>query len=194
MKVILLDNYDSFTYNLVHVIKEVLTTGDQLEVAKNDQIDLSQLDDYDKIIISPGPGLPKEAGCLLPLIERWGHLKPVLGICLGHQALGQVYGAKLRRLRNVSHGIQSRVDLVKRSYLFDNLGDKIKVGRYHSWCIDCDDFPETLEITALTEDGLIMGICHKEHDAHGIQFHPESIMTPTGKTIITHFLYRGGEA
>ena len=191
MKVVLLDNYDSFTYNLVHMIKEVLAPGDSLEVVKNDLINLDRVADYDRIVLSPGPGLPEEAGLLLSLIERWASRMPILGVCLGHQALGRVYGARLQNPRRVFHGVKSRVHLVKKNYLFAGLDDEIEVGRYHSWLVDRADFPESLEITALSEDGLIMGLSHKTHDAHGVQFHPESILTPSGKTVLSNFLYKG---
>lgn len=194
MNVILLDNYDSFTYNLVHMIKEVLVPGDRLEVVQNDRIELEQVDDYDKIILSPGPGLPEEAGSLMPLVERWAGIKPLLGVCLGHQALGQVYGAKLRNPRKVFHGVRSRVSLVKKNYLFAGLADEIEAGRYHSWLVDQDDFPDSLEVTAISDDGQIMGLSHRKHDAHGLQFHPESILTPAGQAILANFLYREGGA
>lgn len=194
MKVLLLDNYDSFTYNLVHMIKEVLTSSDCLEVVQNDHIDLGQVDDYDRIVLSPGPGVPEEAGLLMPVIGRWADRKPILGVCLGHQALGSFYGAGLRNPSRVFHGVKSRVKLLKKNYLFTGLDDEIEAGRYHSWFVDQADFPESLEITAVSEDGLIMGLSHKTHDVHGVQFHPESILTPTGKTILSNFLYQGGAA
>lgn len=194
MKVVLLDNYDSFTYNLVHMIKEVLVPGDGLEVVKNDRIDLDLVGDYDRIVLSPGPGLPEEAGLLMPVIERWAGRKPILGVCLGHQALGRFYGAGLRNPARVFHGVKSRVKLLKKNYLFAGLEDEIEAGRYHSWLVDQIDFPDSLEITALSDDGLIMGLSHKTHDVHGVQFHPESILTPTGKTMLSNFLYQGGAA
>lgn len=194
MNVFLLDNYDSFTYNLVHIINEVLTSGDYLNVVKNDCFDLDLVADYDRIVLSPGPGLPEEAGLLMPLIERWASQKPILGICLGHQALGCFYGAGLRNPSRVFHGIKSRVKLLKNNYLFTGLGDEIEAGRYHSWFVDRADFPESLEITAVADDGLIMGLSHKTFDVHGVQFHPESFLTPTGKIMLANFLYKGGAA
>lgn len=192
MKVILLDNYDSFTYNLVHMVKEILAAGDDLDVVQNDQVELNSLEDYDRIILSPGPGLPEEAGRLMPLIERWAPVKPILGVCLGHQALGRVYGARLINPRQVFHGVKSRVRLVNKNYLFNGLADEIAAGRYHSWFVDRKDFPDALEITAISDDGLVMGLRHREYDVHGVQFHPESILTPAGKDILANFLYRGG--
>lgn len=186
MKVLLLDNYDSFTYNLVHMINEVLIPGDCLEVVQNDHIDLAQVADYDRVVLSPGPGVPEEAGLLMPVIGRWAARKPILGVCLGHQALGSFYGAGLRNPSRVFHGVKSRVKLLKKNYLFTGLDDEIEAGRYHSWFVDQADFPESLEITAVSEDGLIMGLSHKTHDVHGVQFHPESILTPTGKTILSN--------
>lgn len=194
MKVVLLDNYDSFTFNLVHTIKEVLVPGDCLEVVQNDRIDLDLVDDYDRIVLSPGPGLPEEAGLLMSMIGRWAVRKPILGVCLGHQALGSFYGAGLRNPSRVFHGVKSRVKLLKKNYLFTGLDDEIEAGRYHSWFVDQADFPQSLEITAISEDGLIMGLGHKTHDVHGVQFHPESILTPTGKIILSNFLYKGGAA
>lgn len=183
---LLLDNYDSFTYNLLHVVKELGVTA--VEVFRNDEITLDEVERFDKIILSPGPGIPEEAGLLLPIIRRYAATKSILGVCLGHQAIGQVFGAKLENLTDVYHGVQTPVSILKEDVLFKGLGREITVGRYHSWVVGREDFPDCLEITAESREGQIMALRHRSYDVHGIQFHPESVLTPQGKEIIRNFL------
>ncbi len=185
MKLLILDNYDSFTYNIVHAIKEL---GINPDVRRNDCITLDEVEQYDKIIISPGPGIPDEAGILPELLRAYADKKPILGVCLGHQAIGERFGAKLKNLSSVYHGIQSTIDITSPDYLFDGLPEQIEVGRYHSWVINKDTLPEELEVLAKSRDGEIMAIRHKTLDIRGVQFHPESIMTPMGMTIFNNWI------
>jgi anthranilate synthase component 2 len=185
MKILLLDNYDSFTYNLLHILKEL---GADVDVKRNDKITLSEVEAYDKIVLSPGPGIPSEAGIMLDLIKTYGATKSILGVCLGEQGIGEAYGAKLENLSEVHHGISSIVKITAKDPLFDGLENEIEVGRYHSWVVSKEDFPSCLEITAEDGKGEIMAIRHKEYDVRGIQFHPESILTPKGKTILSNWL------
>lgn len=186
MKLLLLDNYDSFTYNLLHVVKE-LGAADVV-VACNDRIDLEEVEAFDRIILSPGPGVPEEAGMLLPVIRRYAPTKSILGVCLGHQAIGEAFGARLENLREVYHGMQTPVTLTGSDRIFEGMGRVFPVGRYHSWVVARKGFPDCLEITAESKEGHIMALRHREYDVHGIQFHPESVMTPQGKDIIRNFL------
>ena len=186
MKILLLDNYDSFTYNLLHVVKELGATD--VEVVRNDQIELDEVDRFDKIILSPGPGIPEEADLLLPIIKRYAPTKSILGVCLGHQAIGEAFGARLENLKEVYHGVQTPVSILRQDLLFEGLGKEIPVGRYHSWVGSREGFPDCLEITAESQEGQIMAIRHKTYNVHGIQFHPESVLTPQGKEIIKNFL------
>jgi len=185
MKTIIIDNYDSFTYNLYHLLNE---SGTETEVVRNDKFRLEELERYDNIVLSPGPGIPSEAGLLIDTIRAYAGKKPILGICLGHQAIGECFGAKLTNLPNVFHGVQTPVRLLGNSYLFNGLGTEIKVGRYHSWVVDPQSLPDCLEVTAVSEEGQIMALKHKEFNIHGIQFHPESVLTPEGKRIIRNWL------
>ena len=174
MKILLLDNYDSFTYNLLHAVKELGATD--VEVVRNDQINLDEVERFDKIILSPGPGIPEEAGLLLPIIKRYAPTKSILGVCLGHQAIGEAFGAR------------TPISILQKDVLLEGLGKEIPVGRYHSWVVSREGFPECLEITAESQEGQIMALRHKTYDVHGIQFHPESVLTPQGKEIIKNFL------
>lgn len=186
MKILLFDNYDSFTYNLLHILKEL---GADVEVFRNDKITLDEVDRFDKIVLSPGPGIPEEAGILLPLIRRYAPTKSILGVCLGEQAIGEAFGAKLIHLTEVHHGVCSDVRVVANDPLFNGLDRTLRVGRYHSWVVSKEDLPDCLEITAEdTEEGQIMGLRHKEYNVRGIQFHPESVLTPQGKEIIKNWL------
>lgn len=185
MKIIIIDNYDSFTYNLSHLVKEI---GAQVSVIKNDQFKLTDLAPYDKILLSPGPGIPSESGLLLNVIQHYAGKKPILGVCLGEQAIGQVFGAEINNLYKVYHGIQSLIDIDTEDYLFHDLPDKIQVGRYHSWIVSNKNFPSCLKIIANSPEGYIMAIKHNEYDIRGIQFHPESILTPNGKNIISNWI------
>ncbi len=189
MNILLIDNYDSFTYNLSQYLEE--EGGDDVEVTvwRNDQFGLNDVERFDKIVLSPGPGVPDEAGLLKAVIRRYAPTKPILGVCLGEQAIGEVFGAEIYNLNTVFHGIQSSVRIVASDYIFDNLSDSIKVGRYHSWVVGKEDFPAELEVTAVSDEGQVMALKHRRYDVHGIQFHPESILTPEGRTIIRNFIY-----
>ena len=155
---------------------------------RNDKFELEELEKYDKIILSPGPGIPEEAGLLLEVIRTYAGRKPMLGVCLGEQAIGQVFGGKLTNLSEVFHGIQTNVKIKNKDYIFDGLPTEIPVGRYHSWVVDTDGFPEELVVTAISPEGQIMALKHREYDVHGIQFHPESVLTPDGKQIVGNWL------
>lgn len=185
MKIILIDNYDSFTYNLAQLVKNL---GAEIDVLRNDKFELDELEKYDKIMLSPGPGVPDEAGLTLQVIGRYAASKPILGVCLGHQAIGQYFGALLTNLSTVYHGVQSPIHLVREDFLFRGLPKKFLAGRYHSWVVDRKNLPECLEITAESEEGQIMALRHKKYNVHGIQFHPESVLTPEGEKIIDNFL------
>ena len=185
MKIVIIDNYDSFTYNLSHAIKAL---GANVTVVRNDQFELKDLEKYDKIILSPGPGIPSESGLLLDVIRSYANKKPILGICLGEQAIGEAFGGKLINLKDVFHGVQTPVQILNDEVLFKSLPEKLLVGRYHSWVVSKEELPECLEITALSEEGYIMGLRHKTFDVHGIQFHPESVLTPEGIQIIQNFI------
>ena len=188
MKILLFDNYDSFTYNLLHILKEL---GTDVEVHRNDKISLEEIERFDKILLSPGPGIPEEAGILLPLIRRYAPTKSILGVCLGEQAIGAAFGATLINLTDVHHGVCSDIRIVAKDPIFEGLEPGIRVGRYHSWAVSKENFPDCLEITAVdTEEGQIMGLRHREYNVRGIQFHPESVLTPKGKTIIENWLKR----
>lgn len=188
MKILVFDNYDSFTYNLVHLVEKII--HGKVEVFRNDQIPLERVKDYDKIILSPGPGIPIEAGLLLPLIKEYAASKPILGVCLGHQAIGEAFGAGLINLSTVYHGVATPViiDHQIQSHLFDGLPGEIDAGRYHSWIVSEVGFPEVLEVTARDENGYIMAMQHKNYDVQGVQFHPESVLTPLGESILRNWL------
>ncbi len=187
MKVLVFDNYDSFTYNLVQIIERVLQT--KVDVVKNDEISLEDIGRYDKIVLSPGPGIPEEAGILLDVIKKYAPEKSILGVCLGQQAIAEAFGGTLINLSEIFHGVATPAELVKEdTKLFRNLKSGLEVGRYHSWVVNQDGFPEELEVTAVDKDGMIMALQHKTYDVHGVQFHPESILTPQGAVIIENFL------
>ena len=185
MKIVIIDNYDSFTYNLAHLVREL---GAQVTVWRNDMFNLEQLGAFDKIILSPGPGIPVEAGLLLDVIRNYAGKKPILGVCLGHQAIGEVFGAKLTNLDEVFHGVATEGTQFGNDYLFNGLPKRITMGRYHSWVVDRANFPDCLEVTAVSDDGQIMALKHKQHDIHGIQFHPESVLTPHGMDMLRNWL------
>ncbi len=186
MKIAIIDNYDSFTYNLVHYLEEL---GSEVTVLRNDEFDLEELQPFSKILLSPGPGIPDEAGLLKQAIKHYAPTKSILGICLGQQAIGEVYGGSLTNLNKVFHGVSSKVIIsVKDELLFKNIPSEIEVGRYHSWVVSTEDFPEDLEITSTDENGQIMSLRHKKFDVRGVQFHPESVLTPHGKTILKNWL------
>lgn len=185
MKIVIIDNYDSFTYNLSHVVKEL---GAEVTVLRNDKFELQELEHYDKIILSPGPGIPSEAGLLMDVIRTYAGKKPILGVCLGHQAIGEVFGAKLINLPEVFHGVATPCHIVGDDYIFRNLDKDITIGRYHSWVVANEELPACLEVTAISDEQQIMALRHKDYDIHGIQFHPESVLTPEGKKMIANFL------
>ena len=188
MNILLIDNYDSFKYNLSQYLEEEGGEDVEVTVWRNDQFDIDDVERFDKIVLSPGPGVPDEAGLLKAVIRRYAPTKSILGVCLGEQAIGEVFGAEIYNLNTVFHGIQSSVRIVAPDYIFDNLSDSIKVGRYHSWVVGKEDFPAELEVTAVSDEGQIMALKHRVYDVHGIQFHPESILTPKGRTIIRNFI------
>jgi anthranilate synthase component II len=208
MKILVFDNYDSFTYNLVHLVEKITHT--KVDVYRNDQIALEKIKEYDKIILSPGPGIPTEAGLLLPLIKEYASTKSILGVCLGHQAIGEAFGGTLINLSTVYHGVAMPVNIVNGESsmvnnksdspftihhspnLFSGLPQRFDVGRYHSWVISDKDFPEELEITARDDNNYIMGLRHKKYDVQGVQFHPESVLTPGGETIMRNWLSERG--
>lgn len=185
MKVVIIDNYDSFTYNLAHLVKEL---GAEVTVYRNDQFRMEQLDAFDKIILSPGPGIPSEAGQLLDVIKTYAGKKPMLGVCLGHQAIGEFFGGRLTNLSEVFHGVATEGTQFANDYIFDGLPRRIVMGRYHSWVVDKAGFPDCLEVTAESDEGQIMALRHSQYDIHGIQFHPESVLTPEGRTMVGNFL------
>ncbi|GEN65635.1 MULTISPECIES: anthranilate synthase component II [Chryseobacterium] len=186
-KVLVFDNYDSFTYNLVQIIEKIL--DQKVDVVRNDKITLEEVGTYDKIILSPGPGIPEEAGILLDLIKEYAPTKSILGVCLGQQAIAEAFGGSLVNLSEIFHGVATTTEIVKENTLiFRNITSGLEVGRYHSWAVNPENFPEELEITAVDKDGMIMALQHKTYDVHGVQFHPESILTPEGETIIKNFL------
>jgi anthranilate synthase component 2 len=193
MKILVFDNYDSFTYNLVHLVEKILHQS--VEVYRNDKLPLEKVKEYDKIILSPGPGIPEEAGLLLPLIKEYAASKSILGVCLGHQAIGQAFGGELTNLSTVYHGVALPVNPITgplggKSFLFNGLPDSFDVGRYHSWVVSEKDFPEDLEITARDDNNYIMALQHKKYDVQGVQFHPESVLTPLGEKIMRNWLGR----
>ena len=205
MKILVFDNYDSFTYNLVHLVQKII--NDRVDVYRNDQIPLEKVNEYDKIILSPGPGIPVEAGLMLPLIKEYAGSKSILGVCLGHQAIGEAFGGKLVNLSTVYHGVATPVRIVERettnvkeksnsrftspisrNNLFEDLPKELEVGRYHSWVVSKENFPDELEITVEDANGYIMGLQHKTYDVQGVQFHPESVLTPMGEKIMRNWL------
>ena len=191
MKILIFDNYDSFTYNLVHVVEKIL--HDKVDVFRNDKISLEEIGSYDKIILSPGPGLPSESGLLLPLIKEYASSKSILGVCLGLQAIGEAFGGELINLKNVYHGVATKIKVneerqLKENDVFKSLPNELEVGRYHSWILSRNHFPSDLEITAEDENEYIMALQHKTFDVQGVQFHPESVLTPMGETIMRNWL------
>jgi anthranilate synthase component II len=189
MKIAVIDNYDSFTYNLVHAIKKI--SGLQVDVFRNDEADLGLLEEYDKIVLSPGPGLPSESGLLLEVIKKFAPVKSLLGVCLGHQAIGEYFGGRLVNMERVIHGMATPVRLTGcKTSIFAGLPDEFEAGRYHSWIVERDSLPGCLEITSFDEEGRIMSMKHKEYDVEGLQFHPESVLTPLGEKIIENWLNR----
>lgn len=185
-KILVIDNYDSFTYNLVHYLEDL---GCEVIVKRNDQLTLEEVDAYDKIVLSPGPGIPDEAGLLKQIIEKYAPTKSIFGVCLGQQAIAEVFGGSLINLDEVYHGIATKINITKEDVLFEGMPKEIEVGRYHSWVVN-PELPEVLEATSFDENGQVMSLCHKEYDVCAVQFHPESVLTPEGKKILENWLNR----
>ena len=185
-RILVFDNYDSFTYNLVHLVEKIM--GHVVDVYRNDRITLEDVKVYDKIILSPGPGIPVEAGLLLPLIREYAASKSILGVCLGHQAIGEAFGGRLVNLSTVFHGVATPVHIVKSGGVFDGMSGTLEAGRYHSWVVAEEGFPSVLEVTARDDNNYIMGLRHKVLDVQGVQFHPESILTPKGEQLLKNWL------
>ena len=186
MKILVIDNYDSFTYNLVHALKKF--EGVNVTVKRNDELTAEEPGLYDKIVFSPGPGIPDEAGSMLSVIRHYAGKKPMLGVCLGHQAIGESFGANLQNMNNVLHGIATPVTVISKSYLFDNLPETFDAGRYHSWIVEKESLPQVLEVTSIDQEGRIMSFQHREFDIQGVQFLPESILTPLGEKILENWV------
>ena len=191
MKILIFDNYDSFTYNLVHVVEKII--HGKVDVYRNDKISLEKVNDYDKIVLSPGPGLPVESGLLLPLIKEYASSKSILGVCLGHQAIGETFGGNLINLTTVYHGVATKIRInpsrtSSANDVFNSLPAELEAGRYHSWIVSKENFPAELEITAEDENGYIMGLRHRTLDVQGVQFHPESVLTPMGEKMMRNWL------
>lgn len=187
MKILVFDNYDSFTYNLVQMIEQIV--GEKVEVFRNDEIPLDEIEKYDKIVLSPGPGIPSEAGILLEVIKKYAPTKSILGVCLGQQAIAEAFGGSLINLTEIYHGVATTAKTIKKeALLLKDLPENLEVGRYHSWAVNPEDFPDELEITSVDENGMIMSLQHRKYDVHAVQYHPESILTPDGKKIIENFL------
>ena len=186
MKIVIIDNYDSFTYNLSHLVKEL---GAQVDVVRNDRFELKDLEPYSKIILSPGPGIPSEAGLLPDVIKTYAGHKPILGVCLGHQAIGEAFGGQLENLSDVFHGVATPCHIVADDPLFSGLDRDITVGRYPSWVVKRDGLPDCLQVTAVSDEGQIMALRHRQLNIRGIQFHPESVLTPDGKKMLQNWLF-----
>ncbi len=185
-KVLVIDNYDSFVYNLVHYLEDL---GCDVTVKRNDQLDLEYVEEFEKVLLSPGPGIPDEAGLLKAIIKKYGTTKSIFGVCLGQQAIGEVYGGSLINLDQVYHGVATPIQTtVNDSLLFKGLESSFEVGRYHSWVVSDHDLPECLEVTSRDENGQIMSIRHKTYDVRGVQFHPESVLTPDGMTMLKNWI------
>ena len=185
IKIVVIDNYDSFTYNLVHYLEDLNAT---VTVFRNDKFELEELEQFDKILLSPGPGIPDEAGLLKEVIKKYAPTKSILGVCLGQQAIGEVFGGNLINLEKVYHGIATNVTNIVEDTLFTDIPKNIEVGRYHSWVVSPENFPDSLEITSVDSNGQIMSLRHKTYDVKGVQYHPESVLTPHGKKILENWL------
>lgn len=185
MKVAVIDNYDSFTYNLVHYLEDL---GAEVTVFRNDEFDLEDLASFEKILLSPGPGIPDEAGLLKEVIKTYDKTKDIFGVCLGLQAIGEIYGGKLTNLDTVFHGVATKISITNDDFIFDNLPQKFEVGRYHSWVVSTENLPDSLIITSTDENGEIMSLKHQYLNVRGVQFHPESVLTPNGKQILENWL------
>ena len=186
MKIVIIDNYDSFTYNLSHLVKEL---GAEVTVVRNDQFKLEDLEQFSKIILSPGPGIPSEAGLLLAVIKTYAGKKPILGVCLGHQAIGEAFGAKLENLSDVFHGVATPCHIIADDPIFSGIERDITIGRYHSWVVSREGLPDCIEVTAVSYEGQIMALRHRELNVRGIQFHPESVLTPDGRKMLQNWMF-----
>ena len=186
MKILVLDNYDSFTYNLVQMIEQIV--NEKIDVFRNDKISLEEVAKYDKIILSPSTGIPEEAGILLDLVKKYAPTKSIFGVCLGQQAIAEAFGGTLINLSEIYHGVATESTQIKEHKLFKDLPEILEVGRYHSWAVNTENFPNELEITSVDASGMIMSLKHKIYDVHAVQYHPESILTPKGKQILENFL------
>lgn len=186
MKILVFDNYDSFTYNLVQMIEQI--TQSKVDVFRNNEIALEDIAKYDKIILSPGPGIPEEAGILLEVIKTYAPTKSIFGVCLGQQAIAEAFGGSLINLSEIYHGVATEAKQIAEHKIFQHLPKTLEVGRYHSWAVNPEGFPDELEITSVDEKGMIMSLKHKQYDLHAVQYHPESILTPQGKQILANFL------
>ena len=186
MKIVIIDNYDSFTYNLSHLVKEL---GAEVTVVRNDQFELEDLAQFSKIILSPGPGIPSEAGLLLDVIKTYAGRKPILGVCLGHQAIGEAFGAKLENLSDVFHGVATPCHIIADDPIFSGIERDITIGRYHSWVVSREELPDCLEVTAVSDESQIMALRHRELNVRGIQFHPESVLTPDGRKMLQNWMF-----
>lgn len=192
-KIVVIDNYDSFTYNLVHALNQI--SGEDIDVIRNDKLQMEDLEKYTHIVLSPGPGIPGEAGRLKEIIETYAHSKRMLGVCLGHQAIAEVFGGELINIRKVFHGVSTMIQVLDpEDYLYRNLPGDFEGGRYHSWIVSDKNLPSCLKITARAEDGEIMGMSHTEYDVKGVQFHPESILTKMGTQLLTNWILGNEEA
>ena len=185
MKIIVIDNYDSFTYNLVHYLEDL---NAEVTVFRNDEFELDELEKFDKILLSPGPGIPSEAGLLKDVIKKYAATKSIFGVCLGLQAIGEVFGGTLTNLEKVYHGVATKVSLTEDDFIFNDLPKETEVGRYHSWVVSTENLPEDLIVTSIDENGQIMSIKHAKYDVRGVQYHPESVLTPNGKKILENWL------
>lgn len=183
--ILVIDNYDSFTYNLVHYLEDL---DCEVVVKRNDQLTLEEVDAFDTIVLSPGPGIPDEAGLLKDIIAKYAATKKILGVCLGQQAIAEVFGGSLINLEQVYHGIATKISITKDDVLFNGLPKELEVGRYHSWVVNPDDFPNALEVTSVDANGQIMSIRHKEYNVSAVQFHPESVLTPDGKKMLKNWV------
>jgi anthranilate synthase component 2 len=185
MKIVVIDNYDSFTYNLVHYLEDL---NAEVTVYRNDEFELDELEKFDKILLSPGPGIPDEAGLLKEVIQKFASTKSIFGVCLGLQAIGEVFGAQLTNLEKVYHGIATKVTQTEEDFIFNGLPKETEVGRYHSWVVSNENLPENLIVTSVDENGQIMSMKHAIYDVRGVQYHPESVLTPNGKKILENWL------
>lgn len=185
MKIAVIDNYDSFTYNLVHYLEDL---NAKVTVFRNDEFELEELEQFDKILLSPGPGIPNEAGLLIDVIKKYASSKSIFGVCLGLQAIGEVFGAQLINLEKVYHGVATKVTQTEDDFIFNDLPKETEVGRYHSWVVATENLPEDLIVTSIDENGQIMSLKHVKYDIRGVQYHPESVLTSNGKKILENWL------